>query len=394
MKTFYSFTSPKGATMSKFKNVNWPSFLFITIYHAMLVVLLPLYFYFFTASGLLIGLSVGLFVASGLAITAGYHRLFSHSTYKTNKVIEFIMLFFGTLATQGSALRWSYDHRLHHAHIDKEDDPYSVTKGFWHAHILWMFKNENPMNRKSIVSDLKRNPLINFQHKYYVWLMVGVNIFTTALVWAATGDIFGAFLISWVLRQFFSHHTTWFINSLAHYWGHQNYSTEHTAVDNYIMCFLTFGEGYHNYHHTFANDYRNGIRWFHFDPTKWLIWTLSKLGLASNLRRSKETKIFSLMLKEHKRALLDKIKESLLERKQDAEEKVNKVTGDLAEKVLKLQTLVKEYREAKKGSITLPKSVKNLSREIKDLKKSLKKDWREWKRFSKSIMRLKHAKAA
>ncbi|MCH9621409.1 MAG: hypothetical protein S4CHLAM20_08290 [Chlamydiia bacterium] len=370
------------------KNINWAGFLFITGYHVILLALLPVYFIFFNPSMLLIGLSIGLFVASGLAITAGYHRLFSHSTYKTNKVIEFIMLFFGTLATQGSALRWSYDHRLHHAHIDKDDDPYSVTRGFWHAHILWMFKRETPMDRKQITSDLRKNPLINFQHKYYAWLMVGANLFTTALVWLATGDLFGAFLISWVLRQFFSHHTTWFINSLAHYWGHQNYSTEHTAVDNYILCFLTFGEGYHNYHHTFANDYRNGIKWYHFDPTKWLIWTLSKLGLAKNLRRSSEPRILSLMLKEHKEALVERIKNSFLEKKADTEEKVIKATDALTEKLSELQTLIKEYKKAKKDKLTHP-ALKKISREIKTLKKSFKKDWKRWRRFSRSIMRLK-----
>lgn len=375
--------------MSKIKNINWPSLLFIAGYHLILLTLLPLYFFFFTPSALLIGLSIFLFIASGLAITAGYHRLFSHSTYRTNRFIEFIMLFFGTLATQGSALRWSYDHRLHHAHIDSDNDPYSVTKGFWHAHILWMFKNENPMDKKQITADLARNPLINFQHKHYVLLMVAVNLFTTALVWLATGDLFGAFIFSWVLRQFLSHHTTWFINSLAHYWGHQNYSTEHTAVDNYIMCFLTFGEGYHNYHHTFANDYRNGIRWYHFDPTKWLIWTLSKLGLASNLRKSSETRVLSLMLKEHKEALVQRIKNSIIEKKQEAEEKVNKVTDSLAEKLNRLQVLVKEYTDAKKDKLVMPEGLRRLSAEVKNAKKSLKKDWKQWRRFSKSIMRLK-----
>ncbi len=375
--------------MRNIKNINWPSLLFIGGYHLILLTLLPLYFFFFTPSTLLIWLSILLFITSGLSITAGYHRLFSHSTYKTNRFIEFIMLFFGTLATQGSALRWSYDHRLHHAHIDSDDDPYTVTKGFWHAHILWMFRNENPMDKKQITADLTRNPLINFQHKYYVLLMVAVNLFTTGLVWLATGDLFGAFIFSWVLRQFLSHHTTWFINSLAHYWGHQNYSTEHTAVDNYIMCFLTFGEGYHNYHHTFANDYRNGIRWYHFDPTKWLIWTLSKLGLASNLRKSSETRVLSLMLKEHKEALVQRIKNSIIEKKHEAEEKVNKVTDSLAEKLNQLQTLVKEYTEAKKSKLVMPESLKRLSSEVKNAKKSLKKDWKQWRRFSKSIMRLK-----
>jgi stearoyl-CoA desaturase (delta-9 desaturase) len=381
--------------MFKFKDMNLTSFFFITGYHIILLTLLPVYLIFFTPSALLLGLSLLLFVLSGLSITAGYHRLFSHSTYKTNRVIEFIMLFFGTMATQGSALRWSYDHRRHHAHIDQEDDPYSVTRGFWHAHILWMFKKETPMTHLSTISDLSRNPLLKFQDKYYVVLMVGVNIFATALVYLATGDLFGSFLFSWVLRQFLSHHSTWFINSLAHYWGHQNYSTEHSAMDNYIMCFLTFGEGYHNYHHTFANDYRNGIKWYHFDPTKWLIWSLSKLGLAYNLRKSKETKVLSLMIKEHKEALQERIKLSFLEKKTEAIDKVTKVTDSLGEKLTNLQAILKQYKDAKKDKIvSSTENIKRLGREVKALKKSFKKDWKEWRRFSKSIMRLKVQKAA
>jgi stearoyl-CoA desaturase (delta-9 desaturase) len=120
-----------------------------------------------------------------------------------------------------------------------------------------------------------------------------------------------------------------------------------------------------------------------------LIWTLSKLGLARNLRKSQETRVLSLMLKEHKEALIDRIKNSFIEKKDAAEEKVNKFTEGLSEKLANLQALAKELKDAKHDKLTMPASVKKLSSDIKRLKKSLRKDWREWRRFSKSIMKVK-----
>lgn len=226
-----------------------------------------------------------LFFITGISVTAGYHRSYSHNAYKlNNKVAEVCLLFLATMAGQGSAIRWSFEHRHHHAYVDTDRDPYSIKKGFWFAHILWLFRKQDPVDPK-VVSDLFKSPLLAFQHKYYPWLFFGTNAFVFAVTGWVFGDFLGAFVLSWWARLFFSHHTTWCINSLAHFWGSQSFSKELSAVDNYVLSIITFGEGYHNYHHTFANDYRNGIRWYHFDPTKWLIWTLSKLGMAQNLRK-------------------------------------------------------------------------------------------------------------
>src|SRR5205085_875743 len=142
----------------------------------------------------------------------------------------------------------------------------------------------DPINNK-LVTDLLQNPRVMFQHRFILPLMFGSN----ALVWFITGwlfhDFLGAFVITVGLRIFALHHFTWFINSLAHTWGDKPFCQEQTAVNNAVLSLLTFGEGYHNYHHVFAKDYRNGVRWFHFDPAKWLIWTLSKIGLTKDLRR-------------------------------------------------------------------------------------------------------------
>ncbi len=265
------------------------------IYHLFVLIAIPLYFLFcsLTLSPFIWGFF--LFFASGMGVTAGYHRYFSHHSYKAHPVVECVLLFFASLALQGSAYQWSHDHRLHHAHVDTDKDPYSINKGFWYAHFIWLLEPSSPLNER-VVSDLKKNPRVMFQHKYPLSMMFATNF----LVWLGlgflTGDFLGTFMIAVVLRIFCGHHATWFINSLAHTWGERPFSKEQTAVNNYIISFLTFGEGYHNYHHVFAKDYRVGVRWFHFDPTKWLVWTLEKLGLVSDLHRTDKKTIENKML--------------------------------------------------------------------------------------------------
>ena len=377
--------------MSKLKNINWESAIFLIGYHLLLLAVVPMYFFFSLPSALLIGLSVITLFLTGLSITAGYHRLFSHQTYKTNRFVEAVMLFFGSMSTQSSALEWSYLHRLHHAHIDEEEDPYTVSRGFWHAHFFWMLRKRPPMNSKKVCADLHKNPLIMFQHKHYALCMILSNLIYTLFIGWVVGDYFGAFVFSWGVRLFFLHHFTWFINSAAHYWGHQNYSTEHSAVDNYILCFLTFGEGYHNYHHTFANDYRNGIRWYHFDPTKWLIWTLSKFKMAHSLRRANEGRIIGIMLQEHKEKLLEKLTNSLSTKRDELEEKVVEFTDSLAETLKSYQNALAKYRASRKDFGRFTKHIRPLSKELSKLKRTVKKELRAWRKLSKSVMRLKAA---
>jgi stearoyl-CoA desaturase (delta-9 desaturase) len=204
---------------------------FIIGYHLFLLVALPWYFLHYTPSLAMIGISVLFYVLCGISITAGYHRCFSHVSYKANTAVEAVLIFFGTMATQGSVLRWAYEHRLHHAFVDTDKDPYSIKKGFWFAHVFWLFFKSREIDTK-VVADLTRKPLVMFQHKHYPWLMLGVNGASFLLVGWLLNDFVGAFILSWWTRQFFSHHTTWFINSLAHYWGSRSYSQEHSAVDN------------------------------------------------------------------------------------------------------------------------------------------------------------------
>lgn len=359
------------------KKISWPVFLYIAGYHLFLLIALPLYFSAYTPSLSLILTTVALVFISGIAITAGYHRLYSHNCYKTHPVVEAILLFFASLATQGSALRWCHDHRLHHAHIDTDQDPYSVQKGFWHAHIFWMFYKTQPIDPK-VVSDLMRNRMLVFQHRYYVFCMLASNISVFLLSGWLLQDYLGAFLFTWWVRLFCLHHTTWCINSLAHYWGTQSYSQEHSAVDNYIISLLTYGEGYHNYHHTFAYDYRNGIRWYHFDPTKWLIWTLHKLGLASDLKTVNNYRIARQMVLEHKNQLLEKIKKSYISHKEILEGKLNQIAENLTERLTQMQSLLEKAKK-------IPRKDRELIAQIRARKKALKENWKEWKQIVKAI---------
>ncbi len=229
-----------------------------------------------------LGLTYSFFCS--MSITAGYHRLFSHPTHRAHASLRFLYLFFGAASVQNSALKWSSDHRVHHGKVDKEEDPYNIQKGFWWAHIGWVV-SQGPEPDFSNAPDLKKDPMVMWQHRNYLLLVVlsiAVIPFSLGLLW---GDPIGAVLIAGFLRLAIQWHSTFSINSVAHVIGKRPYSLANSARDSFITALVTMGEGYHNFHHRFANDYRNGVRWFHYDPTKWWVWTLSKVRLTSDLKR-------------------------------------------------------------------------------------------------------------
>jgi stearoyl-CoA desaturase (delta-9 desaturase) len=197
------------------------------------------------------------------------------------------------MALQNSAWAWCSGHRRHHLNVDDVDrDPYSALRGFWFSHIGWMLR-DYPSGRQDFtnIPDLRRDPMLMFQHRFYVPLVLVTNVgFPLAAGWLI-GDVWGTFLLAGVLRLVLSHHFTFFINSLAHMWGTRPYTDENTARDNPVLAFFTYGEGYHNFHHIFAHDYRNGVRWWQWDPTKWLIASLQVVGLT---RRLKRTPVFQI----------------------------------------------------------------------------------------------------
>ena len=221
-----------------------------------------------------------------MSITAGYHRLWSHKAYKAHPVLRFIYALGGAMALQNDCITWASDHRRHHLYVDDNDrDPYSARRGFWYSHFGWMIR-EWEVTRADIsnVKDLEKDPVLAWQRKHYAALAWAMNLGVPLLIGWWHGDVWGSLLLLGFLRLVVSQHFTYLINSAAHMWGKRQYSPEQTARDNWMIALLTYGEGFHNYHHTFAWDYRNGIKWYHWDPTKWWIKACSWLGLTHGLR--------------------------------------------------------------------------------------------------------------
>jgi stearoyl-CoA desaturase (delta-9 desaturase) len=265
----------------------WANVLFFTLTFIAAIILVPLY-------GVMIGYSsttwwafIACMFFAGLSITAGYHRLWAHKTYEAHPVIECIFAIGGAFAMQNSALHWSSDHRIHHGQVDDPaKDPYAATNGFWYSHIGWMLRNYqgDQYGNYNNARDLQKNKIVMWQHKYYFPLAFFVNVSIPLLLGIIFGDVLGMLLLSGLFRLVLSQHFTFFINSVAHIWGTRPYTESNTARDNGILAFFTYGEGYHNYHHIFASDYRNGIKWYQYDPTKWMIKSLSYFGLTKKLK--------------------------------------------------------------------------------------------------------------
>jgi stearoyl-CoA desaturase (Delta-9 desaturase) len=244
-------------------------------------------------------LAFGLFLlCNGFSITAGYHRLFTHNTYSAHPLLKWFFALCGAAATQNSILVWASGHRRHHRHVDDDAaDPYSAGRGLWFSHIGWMLR-DHPTGKVdfSNVPDLQRDPIVMWQHKYYAPLAIAANLVPPLCIGAIMGDVWGYLLLMGFLRLVVNHHVTFFINSLAHFWGKQPYTDDNTARDNFWLALVTYGEGYHNFHHLFQTDYRNGVRWWQFDPSKWLINIAHWCGLARDLNRVPDFKIQKALL--------------------------------------------------------------------------------------------------
>jgi stearoyl-CoA desaturase (delta-9 desaturase) len=347
---------------------------FIVAYHLGLLIGLPFYFWLHPPGATLIVASVVVLFLSLIGITAAYHRFYSHRGYVLHPAAEAVLLFLGTVALQGSALRWSFDHRLHHAYVDTDRDPYSIKKGFWYAHVLWMFQPAQEIDERR-VKDLVKNRLVMFQHRHYGLIAGVANLLVVAAVGWLVADWIGAVVLAGWTRLGVGHHLTWFINSLAHTWGERTYSKEHSAVDNHLLALITVGEGFHNYHHTFPSDYRNGVRWYQFDPTKWTIWTLSKLGLASNLRRHSLPSIRKRLLVEDRKLLLGALDSGAwAARREELEHTIHRLSDSIHEQLDRLGELRAKLAQ-RSGGRAAHQAVRQ---EIRRIKANLKRDWEAW----------------
>jgi stearoyl-CoA desaturase (delta-9 desaturase) len=232
-----------------------------------------------------------LYLAVGLAVGSGYHRCFAHRAFECHRGVETAFLVLGALAMEYSALRWVRDHRAHHRFLDTDLDPHNIGRGAAWAHLLWLFHKGPADDGFENVPDLRANPRVLWQHRWFLPLSLGLGLGIPTLVGALLGRPLGGLLWGGFLRIVLVHQATFSVNSLAHLWGSRPYSLAHSARDNAFVAFFTLGEGYHNFHHTFPSDYRYGVRWYQWDPNKWLIRALEAAGLAWNLRATPSSAI-------------------------------------------------------------------------------------------------------
>ncbi|MDQ2867695.1 MAG: fatty acid desaturase [Verrucomicrobiota bacterium] len=274
--------------------INWITSSFLIGTAALALTAVPLYLLNFGLDWFQIALFFVMFAGCGFSISLGYHRLFSHIAFQASWPIRLFVLIFGAGAFENSVLMWASEHRRHHKHVDHDDDPYCISKGFFYAHIGWLlFKlnNDEPFDN---VADLQRNKLVAWQDRHVQSIAAIVSfVFPSAIgfLWNGWVGALGAFLIAGVARVVVLQHCTFLINSACHTIGRQPYSTKCSARDSFFLAWFTFGEGYHNYHHEFQHDYRNGVKPWQMDPTKWIIWTLEKIKLVRGLRRVSSEKI-------------------------------------------------------------------------------------------------------
>jgi stearoyl-CoA desaturase (delta-9 desaturase) len=336
-----------------------------------------------------IALFFAFFVVTGLSITLGYHRLFSHRTFKASWPVRLFTLVFGAAAFENSVLRWAADHRRHHKYVDLEDDPYDISKGFFHAHVGWMLCNGQRETSFDGVKDLRKDRLVWWQHRHYfvIALLAGLGLPAfLGWLWGGWSAALGGLLIAGVARVVFVNHLTFLINSWSHTWGRRPYSSRCTARDNAVLAWLTFGEGYHNFHHAFQHDYRNGVKPWQFDPTKWCIWLLQRAGLVRHLRRVPAETILLAEITERQRQLSARlsaspavVSESIQRMLQAAQERLHKALETWEQRKA-------EYRHAAEIKMEASREkMAELQQEFRMARARLRAALREWQQAQRLV---------
>jgi stearoyl-CoA desaturase (delta-9 desaturase) len=269
------------STIPRWRQFNWPHIFWWSVLHGG-IVLAP---FTFSWSGLAI--CCALYLLTGIGVTMGYHRLLTHRSFQTYRVIEYLLTLLGSLANQGGPLKWVAVHRIHHQHSDADGDPHSPRHGLWWAHMLWWMPKiphlDNPALYERYVADLAKDPVHRFLQRWHILLpfLFGVLLF-------AVGQWAGGLGWSWLVwgmfvRTSFLYHATWLVNSATHLWGYRTYPTRDDSTNLWWVAILTLGEGWHNNHHAFPRSARHGLRWWEIDLTFWLIRSLSWIGLAKQI---------------------------------------------------------------------------------------------------------------
>lgn len=227
-------------------------------------------------------IALGIYFVRMVIVTAGYHRYFAHRAFKTSRVFQFLLAIGAQSAAQKGVLWWASHHRYHHKHSDAETDVHSARqRGFWHAHVGWLFNPEWSDTHWSLVADLARFPELRVLNRSGIHFLPAVVL---ALACLAIGNLEGliwGFFVSTVLLW----HGSFSINSLAHLFGSRRYLTNDDSRNNWLLALVTTGEGWHNNHHHYQSSAKQGFRWWEIDVTYYCLRALAGLGLIWDLRQ-------------------------------------------------------------------------------------------------------------
>lgn len=249
-------------------------------------------------------IALGFYVFTGLGITIGFHRYFTHQSFETSRFMRALFAVAGSMAVQGSVIKWVADHRRHHAFSDKEGDPHSphldegpgvrgLAKGLWHAHMGWLFSDEQTSARRWAPDLLKDPTIVLIDRLFPLWVVLTFAL-PPLVGFAVTGTLSGALAAGlWgsLIRVFFLHHVTWSINSVCHFYGKRPFEGDDYSTNNWILALVSFGESWHNNHHAFPTAAVHGIDRGQVDISGGLISLMEKVHLARNVKRVQEKQI-------------------------------------------------------------------------------------------------------
>jgi stearoyl-CoA desaturase (Delta-9 desaturase) len=237
------------------------------------------------------------YLFTGLGVTIGLHRLFTHRSFQTTTAMKALLAIAGSMAIQGPVITWVSNHRRHHAFADQDGDPHSphldegpgvrgVLKGLWHAHLGWLFGTEETVPERW-APDLLKDPVVRrVSRQFPLWVLV--SFAAPALVgFVLTGEVAGAvsaFVWGSLVRIFFLHHVTWSINSICHFYGKRPFETTDYSTNNWVLSLISFGESWHNNHHAFPTSARHGLGRGQIDISASLIMLMHKLGWAQAVK--------------------------------------------------------------------------------------------------------------
>jgi stearoyl-CoA desaturase (delta-9 desaturase) len=243
-------------------------------------------------------LAVG-YLLTGIGVTVGFHRLFTHRSFQTYRVVRYLFAILGQFAIEGDVITWVADHRKHHQFSDREGDPHSphvgfgpgvweALRGLWHAHTGWLFEAAGRADRSKYAKDLIQDKGMRIIAKLFLPMMLLSLLVPAAVGWLLMGGWYGFLAgLFWggAIRIFLLHHVTFSINSICHFWGKRRFNSDDESRNVWWLSWISFGESWHNGHHAFPSSAFHGLRWFEFDPGGLIIRLMEKLGLAWNVVR-------------------------------------------------------------------------------------------------------------